>query len=190
MRAYSFRIGGLSMAAVLLAMISPGQAQTPRPWVDPPPETGPAASPPPASTGAEAKPSNAPAANPAPASAPAAQAATVVEKEKKVAQDASASGNEKPASKTVQKKVLSDSKTRPPSRAVAVRNDRLRRPAQRRDVAEEIPRGTRAERIREGVHSGLEVMTLRTIELPDGRRIQILTRPRPGAVSELITSPE
>jgi hypothetical protein len=33
-------------------------------------------------------------------------------------------------------------------------------------------------------------MTLRTIEFPDGRRVQILTRPRPEAMSELMEAPE
>ncbi|WP_445503626.1 hypothetical protein [Microvirga sp. G4-2] len=51
-------------------------------------------------------------------------------------------------------------------------------------------RSTRAARVREGLNSGLEVMTLRTIEFPDGRRIQILTKPRPGAMSELLDTPE
>lgn len=185
MKAFSYGIGGLSLAAILLAMVSSGQAQTARPWVDPPPETGVAPSPP-APAGSEAKPAIAPASTPAPAQ----QAAPVVEKEKKGSQDASVSGNEKPAPKTVQTKVISEGKTRAPNRAAAVRNDRLRQSAQRRDLAQQISRGTRADRIRQGVNSGLEVMTLRTIEFPDGRRIQILTRPSPGAVSELMTSPE
>lgn len=187
MRKLSFGIGGLSMAAVLLAMISSGQAQTPRPWVDPPPETGPAPSPSPAPTGGEAKPTIALPHSPTPA----AQAAPGMGKEKKEPQEASTSTMGRPTAKaSVQKKVISDNKPRPSSRTLTARRDRSKPLTQRREVAEQTARGTRAERVREGVNSGLEVMTLRTIEFPDGRRIQILTRPSPGAVSELMTSPE
>ncbi|WP_205789873.1 hypothetical protein [Microvirga makkahensis] len=62
--------------------------------------------------------------------------------------------------------------------------------AQRRERADRGSRSARAERVREGIDAGLEVMTLRTIELPDGRRIQILTRPRPETMSELMGAAE
>jgi len=48
---------------------------------------------------------------------------------------------------------------------------------------------TRFERVQAGIDSGLEVMNLRTIQLPDGRRIRILTRPDPDSMSRLLAQP-
>jgi len=51
------------------------------------------------------------------------------------------------------------------------------------------PRSTRLGRVQSGPGSRLEVMSLRTIEFPDGRRITILTKPSPGAMSEMARPP-
>ena len=37
--------------------------------------------------------------------------------------------------------------------------------------------------------NGLEIMNLRTIELPDGRRIRILTKPDPETVRRVLARP-
>ncbi|WP_230532353.1 hypothetical protein [Microvirga roseola] len=57
---------------------------------------------------------------------------------------------------------------------------------EKRRAAERRTRVTRSERIQDGLESGLRLMTLRTIQLPDGRRIQVLVRPDPEVVSELM----
>jgi hypothetical protein len=48
---------------------------------------------------------------------------------------------------------------------------------------------TSGSRARDSEASNLEVMNLRTIEFPDGRRIQILTRPDRRTLSELPDEP-
>lgn len=49
--------------------------------------------------------------------------------------------------------------------------------------------GTRLGRAQAGPGTRLEVMNLRTIQFPDGRRVTILTRPNPDATSGLIRPP-
>jgi hypothetical protein len=57
--------------------------------------------------------------------------------------------------------------------------------AEPRSGVERRARITRNGSIREGGGSDLQLMRLRTIELPDGRRIEILTRPDQDIASEL-----
>jgi hypothetical protein len=47
----------------------------------------------------------------------------------------------------------------------------------------------RSARVRDAVNAGLEVMSLQTIELPDGRRIDVLVRPNPRTLSRLMDEP-
>ncbi len=174
-------------------------AQTDRPWVDPPPETGtqapsPAPSQPPAQS-ATAKPAPAP---PQQAStAPSLQAS----EEKKDAAASSPVLSRKPASDDgVKQKAAVERKVRstPPRQASSpVRNRAEEQTARRREPRNEVtraePRGgverrariARNGSIREGGGSDLQLMRLRTIELPDGRRIDILTRPDQDIASEL-----
>jgi len=177
---------GSSLAVFLLVAASPGQAQTARPWVDPPPDAGSASS---SSSPAQAPVDVTSPASPASPAAAHTEASTRGETKAPPAREASASKDERSASKAVSRKGTSATKTRQRARAVAARSDRARKSVQRRDYAGQVRRGSRAEQIRDGMNSGLEVMTLRTIEFPDGRRVQILTRPRPGAVSELMAAP-
>lgn len=187
MREHLHLFSSLSLTVFLLAASSPGQAQPTRPWVDPPPEAG----------SSNPSPSSAPEARPTPAlrsSPPAERAATGMEVDRKgqtrqEKQEASSSKSE-PVAKSKSRKATAQSKVHQPSRVISRRADRSRQATQRRENAKREARGTQAERIREGVNSGLEVMTLRTIEFPDGRRMQILTRPRPGAISELMDARE
>jgi hypothetical protein len=85
---------------------------------------------------------------------------------------------------------MTERKDRQQTRAVATRSEQPRQTIQRRELAEQSVRSARAARVREGLNSGLQVMTLRTIEFPDGRRVQILTRPEPETMSELLGSPQ
>jgi hypothetical protein len=56
--------------------------------------------------------------------------------------------------------------------------------------AERLSRdNVRAARVRDAVNAGLEVMSLQTIELPDGRRIDVLVRPNPRTLSRLMDEP-
>jgi len=186
-------IGSVSLAFGLLAAVVPGHAQSPRPWVDPPPEAG--APPPPSSStpvASETKPATVqPAPQPATTSAAAKPNETNRDQAKQRTEEASSSIQDTRASKSPSRKALTERKDRQQSRSTPpAKNERSKQTVQRRELAAQKPRETRAERIREGVNAGLEVMTLRTIEFPDGRRVQILTRPRPGAMSELMDVPE
>ena len=182
-----YPIGALSLALGLAAAASPGNAQPARPWVDPPPEAGASTpSPPPAPAVPEAKAA-------APQPDPASTAATAEGKEpmERRSTGALSAAEQKPAAKTLPQRAVTERRDRKPSREVtAARSERQRQMNQRRDLAEQTSRSARAARVREGVNAGLEVMTLRTIEFPDGRRVQILTRPQPGAMSELLDRPQ
>lgn len=142
------------------------QAQANRPWVDPPASAAspaekveppqPAASAPAAGEAAAKKPAET---SPAPKAATASRPAM-----KRLAA--------KPRSpETAQKRVVD-------KRQVEVTRTGAIRPPTAAARRERI--------IREGRAEGLELMTLRTIEFPDGRRVQVLTRPDPGTVQELL----
>lgn len=182
-------IGALSLALGFAAAASSGSAQPARPWVDPPPEAGASA---PSSVPAPAAP-EAKAAAPQSSAPPASTAAVtdIDEKTKEPAQQRSEETSSAGERKPVTRRSATERRDRKPSREVTTaKSERQRQVNQRRDMAEQTMRSTRAARVREGLNSGLEVMTLRTIEFPDGRRVQILTKPRPGAMSELLGPPE
>lgn len=188
------RVGALSFAAGLAAAVAaaPAGAQPAQPWVDPPSETGtsaPVAAP--THEPQEAKPS--PNASTPSASAPA--TVKVEEPGREPTQRSSeatiTAEQRKPLAKSSPPKLMRESKARKSPRSTATaRNERPRQVIQPRDVADQAARTARAERVRQGLNSGLEVMTLRTIEFPDGRRVQILTKPRPGSTSEMLAPEE
>lgn len=49
--------------------------------------------------------------------------------------------------------------------------------------------GQRPRTVRDAVKSGLVVMNLRTLELPDGRRITVLVEPDPRALPGMMQRP-
>jgi hypothetical protein len=57
--------------------------------------------------------------------------------------------------------------------------------ARARDAMERRARFSRYGSVQEGLDAGLQVMRLRTIQLPDGRRITVLTRPDQDIASGL-----
>ena len=57
--------------------------------------------------------------------------------------------------------------------------------AESRRAFERRARVTRYGSMQEGLDAGLQVMRLRTIQLPDGRRIDVLTRPDQDIASGL-----
>jgi hypothetical protein len=172
-----------ALVAGALVTSSPSVAQVARPWVDPPLENGTSPSGP-----SQSATSNA--AEPQPTTSAAPPAAAKIEQETaKPDVQQTAEPVEKPVAKPVSKKDVAERKARRPTREVGV----SARSSQQRALAassygsaRQQMRLTREERVRQGIDSGLELMTLRTIEYPDGRRVQILTRPSPGTMSELL----
>lgn len=147
-----------ALFACIIATGSPSLAQAARPWVDPPSEN--AASQPIVTETRPAAPSTPPV-------APVKEPAAVEVKQ-------TAEPIEKPVIKPMPRKAVAERRVRRPTREASV-SPRSNQPPM-----------TREERVRRGIDSGLELMTLRTIEYPDGRRVQILTRPDPSAMSELL----
>jgi type IV secretory pathway VirB10-like protein len=179
-------VGCVSLAFGLFAAASISHAQSPRPWVDPPSESAVPAPNSPAPAARETKP---PAAQPpAPSTSTNVSAKEETGKEQAPQETLTSSTiKDKSEAKSPPRKAVTVRKDRSQrTRSTAVKNQRSKQAAQRREQAARTVRNARAERIREGLDAGLEVMTLRTIEFPDGRRVQILTRPQPGALSELM----
>lgn len=181
----------------LLGSPSAALAQAGRPWVDPPSES-------------EAKtqpPAQAPASLPAPpaqAAVPDSATPPVPSPPESKASAASpaaeASSRKTAADGPTKQKASADRKVRARSQQASssARNQRrevqvVRRRATGAQISQAEPRNaierrarvTRYGSIREGMDSGLQVMRLRTIQLPDGRRIDILTRPDQDIASGL-----
>jgi hypothetical protein len=186
-------LGALSFAASLAAAASPASAQPARPWVDPPSEAGASA---PSSVPSPESHEVKPAPHQSSAISASTNATTKVEEPRREQVQQSSETSEvsvhrKLSTKSSPQKTVRESKVRKSPRDVTTaRNERQRQVIQQREVAEQPARNTREERVRQGLNSGLEVMNLRTIEFPDGRRVQILTRPRPGSMSELLDRAE
>jgi hypothetical protein len=194
----------------VLSATAPVLAQAGRPWVDPPPENGATPSSPPAPTPAASAPATPPpqAAAPAPApSAPqpsSASAPSEAPKEKEAVASrspAEVSPRKEGAGEQVEQKTVTERKVRrsPQQARSATRPQKREEQTVRRrepglDVSQVRPprngierraRITRYGSVQEGVDAGLEVMRLRTIQLPDGRRIEVLTRPNQDIASQL-----
>lgn len=188
MKARLHPIGILSLAFGFVVAASAGSnAQPARPWVDPPPEAG-------AST---SKPSPVPEADntmnsiPHTSAQPTRATGAVKDGDESMApaqpHSEQASSEERKVARSSSQRASAAHRDRQLSREAAARQ---RQVSQQRNIAAQTATDTRAARVREGLNAGLEVMTLRTIEFPDGRRVQILTRPQPGVVSELLATPE
>lgn len=180
-------IGNVSLAIGLLAGASSGHAQSARPWVDPPAGSGePSKAPPSAPTPTAAQPE----APRPPSEISTAKDGEAGKQKQQQAEKPPSVQEEKPAVPPPARKTVTERKERREKTRAAARSERSVQTAQPRRAADRTTRLTREERVRQGVEAGLEVMTLRTIEFPDGRRVQILTRPRPGAVSEFMDAPQ
>ncbi len=182
--------------AGLLGASSAALAQAGRPWVDPPSE---------AETKAPiSAPSSLPASPPAQAAAPSATPPSPRPAEAKVDTEAQPSAETSPrntvADTQTKPKTTVERKTRPRSQQANASTRSQRRDAQvarrratgtqisqaePRSAIERRARVTRYGSVREGLDAGLQVMRLRTIQLPDGRRIDILTRPDQDIASGL-----
>lgn len=191
----------------VLSATAPVLAQAGRPWVDPPPESGttPASPSTPAPAAAAPAPQPSQAAASAPASQPAltlAPSETPKEKEAVAARSpAEVSPRREGTGERVEQKTVTERRVRRPpqqARSAARPQKREEQTARRREPGLEVsqarpPRNgierrariTRYGSVQEGVDAGLEVMRLRTIQLPDGRRIEVLTRPNQDIASQL-----
>ncbi len=201
----------LLMILALLASASAASAQTERPWVDPPSEAGAQAQPPVPSV--TTRPESTRAADPPPVAAspgPASNNAREQAVESEEASRSPAPSADLPSQPEIKnqpsKNAVAGRKMQSPSRRTAAspkasrRSEALasrRAPSTRASVAVSrslgrSPTGSRSARVgrpQGGANSRLEVMNLRTIQFPDGRRISILTRPDPGAMPELMRPP-
>jgi hypothetical protein len=171
-----------ALIAGALVTSSPSTAQETRPWVDPPSENGSS----PSASGPSSNPSPVETKPAAPVAPPA--TATIDPGTDKPSAQQAAETVEKPAAKPASKKAVFERKTRKPTSEANASNrtSRKRTAASNSGPSRQSTRLSREERVRRGLDSGLELMTLRTIEYPDGRRVQILTRPSPGVMSELL----
>lgn len=191
----------IGAASLLTALVGANVAwaQTGRPWVDPPADvgaTGKTAPQPPASSSTSPDHASQPERKspPAGASEPRTESASTPQAAPATDQSAAA---ERPSPR---KTVDSSRVRRSPARSAVVEgsNASVKRravasnraktaPATKIREAERFDRdGNRSARLRDGVNSGLEVMSLRTIEFPDGRRVDVLVRPGPRALSRLM----
>jgi len=193
------------LAASLLGFLSAPVAvlaQAGRAWVDPPAEgtatpaaTAQAPAAPPQAAAHKPPPQPSPAPSQAASSKPAVETPSAEPSPRKEASGEPAKKEQAKKHTPVDRKVGSASqKTRNAERT----EKREERTARRRDSGPEVsqlrpPRNgierrariTRYGSIEEGVDAGLQVMRLRTIQLPDGRRIDILTRPGQDRAAEL-----
>ncbi|MBB4038999.1 type IV secretory pathway VirB10-like protein [Microvirga flocculans] len=180
----------LLTATLLGALANPlaAYAQTGRPWVDPPPEsTGPALgapAPAPPQPSSSAQPTH---------RIPSSDVQAATDKERREPQPASdEAGRSVAADEQARPKTTAGSKVRSQaqqartsSRAPRREDQAARRAgagsqisqAQPRNAFDRRTRGVRYGSIQEGLDAGLEVMRMRTFQLPDGRRITVLTRP-------------
>lgn len=181
----------------ILAVPVAAFAQTARPWVDPPAESEgkhqvPTASPSPGTPVPQTVPHQ--------TSAPPSQRNVKDSVTAETPPATETSSRNAAADNQIKPKVASERKVRPPSKQAKVSTKGSHREGQvarRRDANTQMsqarPRSAIERRARiarygtvqEGLDAGLQVMRLRTIQLPDGRRIDVLTRPDQDIASGL-----
>jgi len=193
------------LTASLIGVLSttvPVLAQAGRPWVDPPPENGTTPSSPAAAPAASPPQAAAPTSpTPQPSSTASAPLQPAQDKETLAAQSRpEVSPRKEKAGEQAKQKTVTERKVRPSSqqaRSAARPQKREEQATRRREPSPEVsqaraPRNGIERRARvtrhgsgqEGVHAGLVGLRLRTIQLPDGRRIRILTGPNQDIPSQ------
>jgi hypothetical protein len=182
----------VSLAGFLVTPVV-AHAQSGRPWVDPPAESDATPLRPtttPAPVALPAKPAETVTSPAQQASKPTLQSDTVnADAELQHPSDASrrnaAMGDEVKPKPSIERKTRASqqasSSARSQKRDAQVERRREARTrmsqAEARNAFERRARFTRYGSVQEGLDAGLQVMRLRTIQLPDGRRITVLTRP-------------
>jgi hypothetical protein len=194
----SNRVLGLAWTLGVLSSAPMAFAQTDRPWVDPPPDwdsraaadnsgTRSLAVPPdPAATGAVpdrpvAKPAS-PAANHAATGSDTTRTEEASLPERRTAPERD---QRRASARDLSRKTVTERRG-----TQAMGDQRAKALASKRQT---FARGSGRERSPDGgavLANGLEIMNLRTIELPDGRRIRILTKPDPETVRRVLARPE
>ncbi|MBB3017777.1 pyruvate/2-oxoglutarate dehydrogenase complex dihydrolipoamide acyltransferase (E2) component [Microvirga lupini] len=195
------------LTASLISVLSttmPVLAQAGRPWVDPPPEAGATPSLPTPAPAASSPQAAAPAATPPTPQPSSASAPPQPAKDNETVAAQSrpeVSPRKQQEGEQVKQKTAAERKVRPSTqqvRSTARPQKREELATRRREPSLEVSqarpprngierraRGTRYGSVQEGLDAGLQVMRLRTIQLPDGRRIEILTRPNQDIASQL-----
>jgi cytoskeletal protein RodZ len=173
-------------------------AQAGRPWVDPPseaeakaqaPMSAPSALPPPPTHVAGPSPVAPPVPSPAEAKASAETQPPDAASPRKTAND----HQTKQKAATARKTRASSQQANASARSQRPQGQVARRRATGTQLSQAEPRTaierrariTRYGSVQEGLDAGLQVMRLRTIQLPDGRRIDVLTRPDQDIASGL-----
>lgn len=157
-------------------------AQSERQWVDPPADAGSPGNALPLSPATNAVGSKPASPQPSKASAP---ISDVNGQAKETAQPSPITPPTTPAIKSPPpRKAVAERNSRKPSRqaSTSVKRNRQQQEAMSRAAGNPLPDGISRERRQGRGTSDLQVMTLRTVEFPDGRRMQFLTRPQPEAM--------
>jgi len=184
----------VSLAGFLVIPVV-AHAQSGRPWVDPPAESDatplrPAPTAIPAPVALPAKPAETVTSPAQQASKPALQSDTVnadaeLQHPSDASQQNAATGDQVKPKPSIERKTRASqqasSSARSQKRNAQVERRREARTrmsqAEARNAFERRARFTRYGSVQDGLDAGLQVMRLRTIQLPDGRRITVLTRP-------------
>jgi len=184
----------VSLAGFLVIPVV-AHAQSGRPWVDPPAESDatplrPAPTATPAPVALPAKPAETVTSPAQQASKPALQSDTVnadaeLQRPSDASQQNAATGDQVKPKPSIERKTRASqqasSSARSQKRNAQVERRREARTrmsqAEARNAFERRARFTRYGSVQDGLDAGLQVMRLRTIQLPDGRRITVLTRP-------------
>jgi len=199
-------LGPAALVIGLLASVASAQAQPSRPWIDPPAE---AASPSQGTSqpgqGAAAKEAASQSQQPSPQSSstvppapsqtqsriggaplPAAQKSTLGTVQTQRKASAARNSNASIASKS---KAQQAARTATHRQEATVTGSLAPSQSERRRWAERRGRSRPYETVQDAVDMGLKVMNLRTIELPDGRRISVLVEPDPEMMPGLLDRP-
>lgn len=177
----------------LLAVGSTALAQTERLWIDPPADLGaPASSPRPDKANPPAPPdtlrSN-------PSEMPPQQiedaAAKPPEAGPREPEQGAAANTESSVEKSgaTSESVTISRKTRQQAASASRRKKQATIRATTRHAQTRRVNGQRFRTVQDAVNSGLVVMNLRTIELPDGRRVTVLVRPDPRTLADVMQRP-
>lgn len=184
----------VSLAGFLVTPVV-AHAQSGRPWVDPPAESDatplrPTPTATPAPVALPAKPAETVTSPAQQASKPALQSDTVnadaeLQRPSDASQQNAATGDQVKPKPSIERKTRASqqasSSARSQKRNAQVERRREARTrmsqAEARNAFERRARFTRYGSVQDGLDAGLQVMRLRTIQLPDGRRITVLTRP-------------
>lgn len=194
----SCRMLGFASIAGLLPGVPTALAQASRPWVDPPSTLGapPAAkdalTPVPAPeldpTATNAIP------HPPPRPAPPVTGHTVTHPERAArTPEKTEPDHQAAATRDEQEASAKDESRKAETRTHSARASRDQHPKAQTAKRQTFARGSGRERDLDGgavLANGLEIMNLRTIELPDGRRIKVLMRPDPETIRRVLERPE